>query len=312
MIKNLFLSIFMGCFLMLPAMAKAEPAGKTAVGENAGVAAAAPAAGSNASAGNPAAVAVRHENAGQNESNGAAANLAVAAVPFPAAGGNVMAELEENNDLEAMMAQADVAVIEDLKQKNFDFNAKDPAGNPVLYYLLTRNPDLAVAEKAIEYGADVNRPAANGMLPLNIASSKANELQLQIMMMKAMGLDVSNEEVQNELKKNLFHEMNRMIAMAKMLIDKGADVNQSSVLGTPLMNAVTNAWNQEIVDMLIKAGAELDKTDADGKTALFYAAASGNDDIVAMLLAAGADPDIKDKNGKTYLEIEKINVGNIL
>ena len=216
------------------------------------------------------------------------------------------------SELEQQMATADLALIEELKNQNFDFNTKDENGNPALYYLLTRNPDLEVAAKAIEYGADVNAPAANGILPLNVATSRANELQLQIMMMKTMGLDVANPEIQDKLKENLFHAMNHTIDMARMLIDNGADVNKESPLGTPLMNAATNAWNLEIVDMLIKSGADVNKQDKDGKTALFYAASGGNDDIVMLLLKSGADADIKDKNGKTYLEIERIDVGNVL
>lgn len=215
-------------------------------------------------------------------------------------------------DFEQQMAEADVAMIEALLKENFDFNRKDSTGNPPLYYALTRNPNLEVAKKMISFGADVNAPASNGMIPLNIATSKANELQLQIMMMRTLGLDISNPEIQDELKKNLFHEMNRVIDMTRLLIENGADVNRESSLGTPLMNAVTNAWNQEIVEMLIKAGAHLNQTDKDGKTALFYAAASGNDDIVAMLLKAGANPDIKDKDGKLFSDMEKLNVGSPL
>ncbi len=215
-------------------------------------------------------------------------------------------------NFEKQMAEIDLNGIETLKQQNFNFNTKDSEGNPALYYLLTLNPDLKVAQKAIEYGADVNMPAKNGMIPLNIATSKANELQLQIMMMKTMGLDVENPEIQDKLKANLFREMSRMRELAQMLIDAGADVNHESTLGTPLMNAATNAWNAEIVQLLIDAGADLNKTDKNGRTALFYAASGGNDDIVALLIDAGADTSIKDKEGKLYLDIDKVDIGNVL
>ncbi len=211
-------------------------------------------------------------------------------------------------ELEHQIQNADLAFIDRLHQEGFDFNLKDSTGNSALYYALTRNPDLEVSRRLIKYGADVNAPSVNGMLPLNIATSKANELQLQIVMMQAMGLDTSDEAVQNELKKNLFREMNKAIAMTQMLLENGADVNMKSALGTPLMNAVTNTWNNEIVELLIKAGANVNETDEAGRTAIFYAAASGNDDMVTALIKAGADPDHKDNSGKTYLEIEKTAV----
>lgn len=213
-----------------------------------------------------------------------------------------------NTDLEEQMSSVDIAELENLKNTGFDFNQKDANGNPPLYYILTRNPDLEVAKKAIEYGANVNMPAKNGMLPLNIATSKANELQLQIMMMKTMGLDTSKEQVQEELKKMLFHEMTKAIELTKLLIDNGADVNLVSSLGTPLMNAVTNIWNLDIVKMLIDAGADLNATDKTGKTALFYAYASSNDDVIKLLIEKGADVSIKDIEGKTYSDMEKVNV----
>lgn len=213
-----------------------------------------------------------------------------------------------NTDLEEQMASADIETIENLKSTNFDFNQKDDNGNPPLYYLLTRNPDLEVAKKAIEYGANVNEPAKNGMLPLNIATSKANELQLQIMMMKTMGLDTSKEQIQEGLKKTLFREMTKAIEMTELLIKNGADVNLTSPLGTPLMNAVTNVWNFDIVKMLIDAGANLNATDKTGKTALFYAYASSNDEVINLLIEKGADTSIKDTDGKIYSDMEKVNV----
>lgn len=217
-----------------------------------------------------------------------------------------------NDDLEEIMANADLEALEELHAQGFDFNEKDSAGNPSLFYLLTKNPNLEVVRKAIEYGADVNMPAANGMIPLNFVTSKANEMQLQIMMFKTLGLDVSNPEVQEQLKANLYHEMSRMIAMAEMLIENGADVNRESSLGMPLTNAVTNAWNQDIVELLIKAGADLNWQDKEGRSALFYAAAGGNDEIVMLLLKAGADPNLKDLNGNTYLDVEPVKIDSVL
>lgn len=223
----------------------------------------------------------------------------------------IKAEFEDEN-MEEIMSTITIDMLEKLRSENFNFNMKDFSGNTPLYYLLTRNPDLNVAKKAIEFGADVNMSVSNGMIPLNITTSKANELQLQVMMMKTLGLDVSSPEAQESLKEKLFREMNRMIEMAQMLIDNGADVNKKSSLGTPLMNAVTNAWNQEIVELFIKAGADLNAQDDKGRTALFYAAAGGNDDLVTYLLKAGADPDIKDASGKVYLDVERTKIDRVL
>lgn len=216
------------------------------------------------------------------------------------------------SDIEEQMKNATVSSLDELKQQNFDFNAQDSNGNTPLFYLLTRNRNTDVAQKAIELGADVNIPTKAGILPINIPTSKANELQLQIIMMQTMGLDLNDPEVQEKVQEKLFHEMERMLKMAQMLIAAGADVNQEGALGTPLMNAATNAWNYEIAKLLIEKGADVNARDKNGKTALFYASAGNNDDVAMLLLKSGADADITDNDGKTYLEIDRLNIESAL
>ena len=210
-------------------------------------------------------------------------------------------------NMEETIAFWTVEDVEKAHENGFDFNAKDFKNNTPLYYALSRNLSLDVTKKIIEYGADVNEPAGNGMLPLNVATSKANEMQLQILMLKTMGLDMTDPKVEDEIEKKVFHEMSRMAETAAILIDAGADINKESVLGTPLMNAATNRWNEEIINLFIKYNADVNKTDKNGRTALFYAFSSGNDDIVTLLIQAGANTNIKDKDGRTYMEIERMN-----
>ena len=235
-----------------------------------------------------------------------------AAAPAPETKTETVVLKPTESDMEEQMKNATLASLDELKQQNFDFNAQDPNGNTPLFYLLTRNRNAEVAQKAIEFGADVNTPTKSGILPINIPTSKANELQLQIIMMQAMGLDLNDPEVQEKVQEKLFHEMERMLKMAQMLIAAGADVNQEGALGTPLMNAATNAWNYEIAKLLIEKGADVNAQDKNGKTALFYATAGNNDDVAMLLLKSGADADIKDNDGKTYLEIDRLNIESTL
>ena len=59
-------------------------------------------------------------------------------------------------NLERAAALWQVEDVEKLQQKGFDFNQKDGAGNTLLYDVLSQNQNDGVAEKLIEYGADVN------------------------------------------------------------------------------------------------------------------------------------------------------------
>ena len=164
-----------------------------------------------------------------------------------------------------------------------------------------------MAKKLIEAGADVNAPSANGMTPLVIATSKANELQLQKMMINTMDFEEQKEVVEAKVNEEIEYEMNRAIAMLQMLIEQGADINQETPLGTPLMSASTSDWNKDMVEILLEKGAKVNQQDKNGRTALFYAQVFDCQQISQMLLAGGADVAIKDNNGKTYLEVESIN-----
>ncbi|MBR1399193.1 MAG: ankyrin repeat domain-containing protein [Alphaproteobacteria bacterium] len=191
-----------------------------------------------------------------------------------------------------------------LLAEGLDVNSRDASGNTMLFYTLTHNKDLYMSRKLIEAGADVNAPSANGMTPLLVATSKANELQLQKMMLASMEIDAAPEEVEKKIEEQINYEMNRAIAMTQMLIEQGADVNQETPMGTPLMNAATSDWNLDIIEILLEGGADINRQDKDGRTALFYAFTFKCDEVITLLIKSGADVSIKDKDGRTYLEVE--------
>ena len=62
-----------------------------------------------------------------------------------------------NTDIEEQLISADIAMIETLKTEEFDFNQKDNNGNPPLYYLLSRNPDLRALYRM--RGCDSRKPS---------------------------------------------------------------------------------------------------------------------------------------------------------
>lgn len=209
--------------------------------------------------------------------------------------------------VQKILSSQDEKAFDNLIKQGLDVNSRDEEGNTMLYYVLTHNKDLLMAKKLIEAGADVNAPSANGMTPLVIATSKANELQLQKMMINTMDFEEQKEVVEAKVNEEIEYEMNRAIAMLQMLIEQGADINQETPLGTPLMSASTSDWNKDMVEILLEKGAKVNQQDKNGRTALFYAQVFDCQQISQMLLAGGADIAIKDNNGKTYLEVESIN-----
>ena len=94
-----------------------------------------------------------------------------------------------------------------------------------------------------------------------------------------------------------------------LLLNAGADVNISDTYGaTPLMYAIAEKFDFEIIQELIKRVININHSDADGLTALMAACIfSDNSDIVLYLLKCGADPKIKDAENKTAVDYIKQN-----
>lgn len=191
-------------------------------------------------------------------------------------------------------------------EQGANLNLRDENGNTALYTALIGN-HLKMAKKLIKAGADVNAPSAeNGKTPLIIATSRANQIKDEVEnIMQQTKKNEITEAFNLNLQKQVKHQMNIARKILLMLINNGADVNQETPLGTPLMNACTNSWNIDIIDILLKEGAQVNQRDRNGRTALFYGELFGGNKISTKLLSVGADIDIKDINGKTYLEVTK-------
>lgn len=203
----------------------------------------------------------------------------------------------KNNNYDAVKA---------LIEQGVNVNYRDNDGNPLLNTALKKNR-LKIAKLLIDSGADVNAPSSeDGVTPMIIATSRANNLKKQAEKIMAKdGGYVQKKAKEANLKKNIARQMNIASKILKLLIDSGADVNQETPFGTPLMNASTNPWNIELIRILLKADAQVDIQDRSGRTALFYGETFGGSKISSILLSAGADVDIKDANGKTYMEVTK-------
>ena len=223
--------------------------------------------------------------------------LSVAAFTTDAGAIDVNAEA-----LKTAVKSDNISAVKAFVGQGVDVNYRDNDGNTLLYTALNDN-NLEAAKLLIEAGADVNAPSAeNGITPLIIATSQADKLQkdAEKIMARQQG-----SGVETKLKKHITHKMMVARKMLQMLIDANADVNQETPYGAPLMNAVKNQWNVDLIEMLLKAGAQVNLRDRNGRTALFYSEIFGGNKISSMLLAAGADVDIKDVNGKTYMEVTK-------
>jgi ankyrin repeat protein len=207
----------------------------------------------------------------------------------------------ENDDLSA----ADVVKLEALINEGFDVNERDENGITPLVYVLRNNADLTVAQKLIDAGADVNAPCLDGTTPLLTAVSVAQDMDNDYQQILDQTHSSKTETYQGRFNQAAEIQMQRAQKMLQLLIVAGADVNQETPRGTPLMAAAANARNTMLIEMLLQSGAHVNQTDQRGRTALFYAHAFGNEDIETQLIRAGASTDIRDRSGLIYMDAQK-------
>ncbi len=214
-------------------------------------------------------------------------------------------EIVKNSDMsitkiEKILAGNDISALDALIADNLDVNMRDENGDTLLLYALNHNKDLAMAKQLIIAGADVNAPSGEtGMTPMIWATSMADMLQKQSKEF------YSSEQVlvtEQDLKNFMLVQMTKAYEMLQILIDAGADVNQETPFGTPLMSAARNEWNEPIMKKLLESSIKVNQQDRLGRTALFYAAAFNCDKNISLLMAAGGDVSIKDIDGRTYME----------
>jgi ankyrin repeat protein len=89
--------------------------------------------------------------------------------------------------------------------------------------------------------------------------------------------------------------------IAKLLIDRKADVNARDEYGATPLHKAANTNAPKVAKLLIDAKADVNTRDKYGATPLHEAARCGNLAVAKLLLAAGADVNAKDDKNKTPL-----------
>ena len=75
--------------------------------------------------------------------------------------------------------------------------------------------------------------------------------------------------------------------IAKILIDKGANINYEDNEGTHIIHYAVFSGSEKLVEMLINAGVKLKATDQYGLTPLVYALKQNNTKMVKKIKLAG-------------------------
>ena len=85
------------------------------------------------------------------------------------------------------------------------------------------------------------------------------------------------------------------------LIEQGADINASTLVGGPLHCAAASG-KTETIKFLVKHGAKINQKNFDGETPLHLAAQNNQKEAAVTLIQLNADVDIRDDDNKTAIQ----------
>jgi len=160
-----------------------------------------------------------------------------------------------------------------------------------------------VARFLIAQGAEINTRNNFGATPLNSAFYGSGADFDLVKRLIAKGADINtrdNSGMTPILHAALFGDLET----AKFLIDHGADINVASRQygrSTALLLALTFNSDNAMARLLVESGAKLNQKDSRGNTELHVAAMRGFGSLVQPLVAHGADVDAVNEDNRTPL-----------
>lgn len=154
------------------------------------------------------------------------------------------------------------------------------------YYFNLENKNINV--ECIQQGAYLNLKNGEHWTGLHIASYHQDIIMVQELIKHGININIKDWYGQTALfltlKEVLYEQrISKGRDVAKILIDKGADLEIENKVGeTPLILAAQNS-DFELVSYMIDHGANLDVEGGERKTAIFWAAEKGNFDMFELL-----------------------------
>ena len=160
--------------------------------------------------------------------------------------------------------------------------------------------DIDAVQKSLKKGLDPNVTDKDGM-PLLVLAAREKSDKVAAALIADADTDVEKLDRAGE-NAMMLAALNGDLALVKLLIDKGAEVNKKG--WAPLHYAAANG-HDDIVTLLVDNSAYLDAESPNGTTPLMMAARGNHITTMKVLLDAGADARLKNQLGLTALDFAK-------
>lgn len=226
---------------------------------------------------------------------------------------------------DARMVQAvqkqDAALVRTLIRRGADVNASQPDGATPLHWA-THRDNLDIADALIKAGANVNAANDYGVTPLSLACTNGSgpmvdrllkaganpnaalpsgETALMtaarvgkpepVALLLAKGANVNARERLKGQTALMWAISERHFAIARTLVDKGADVNARADSGFNALMFATRQGDPDAVKLILSHGAQINEAAKDGSTPLLVATVRGHAKLAMYLLDQGARAD---------------------
>jgi len=144
-----------------------------------------------------------------------------------------------------------------------DWNVHDERKR-ILLHCAAHFADPAVAQKLIEYGADIHAQDVDGEVPLHYASHSERH-----------------------------EDYPKRPDVARVLLKHGADVNARSKDGSTPLHLASHVGMPEVARVLLEHGANVEAKDDEGRTPLQIASDNQREEMMKLLLEYGANSHVE-------------------
>lgn len=163
--------------------------------------------------------------------------------------------------------------------------AQNESAGPIELFQAVRSGDVAALRALVAEGADVNTPDDQGRNLLGFAAVQG-DVDMTRLLLKA-GAEVNARSDPGGWTALLVATTSNQPAVARTLIQAGADVELTTADGWSPLRMATRDGLVELVDVLLEAGADPERRDAGGVTPFMIAAHFGHAETARLLTPAG-------------------------
>ncbi|KAJ5082839.1 Pfs NACHT and ankyrin domain protein [Penicillium argentinense] len=152
--------------------------------------------------------------------------------------------------------------------------------------------------KLLQTDQTINQMDRLGHTPLHWASIKGKEAVARLLIDKGADIDASDKNGCTSLH---LASINGNEAIARLLIERGADIHAGDKNGYTSLRWAFRNDHEGVARLLIERGADVNTSDKYGETLLHWAFRNDHEGVARLLIERGADVNTSDKYGETLL-----------